>query len=139
MTNLIRREVMRAMQQYARPRVGVVTSYDPEQHAVKVQLQPEGHETDWIPIASHHIGNGFGVMVAPKVGEQVEVGFQEGDPESPRVMGRLFSDKDKPPKIEAGEVYLKHESGSCIYFDKNGTVHIKSNGPLQINGSGSTP
>lgn len=139
LTNLIRREVMRAMQQYARSRVGTVSSYDPEKHAVKVKMQPEGHETDWMPIGSHHIGNGFGVMVAPKVGEQVEIGFQEGDPESPRVIGRLFSKKDKPPRVEAGEVLVKHESGSSIFIDKSGNVHIKSSGQLHINGSGETP
>jgi hypothetical protein len=46
----VRREIHRAMQKPHKPsRVGLVSSYDPKQHAVKVQLQPEGTQTGWIP------------------------------------------------------------------------------------------
>ena len=46
----VRREIHRAMQKPHKPsRVGLVSSYDPKQRAVKVQLQPEGTQTGWIP------------------------------------------------------------------------------------------
>lgn len=124
--NLVRREAMRVMRNHTRPRVGIVTAYNPKTHMVKVKLQPKGNETSWIPVSAHHMGNGFGVMVAPKIGDQVEVGFQGGDSHTPRVVGRFHSDQDKPPQIEAGEVLVKHESGAGIYINKDGDIILKA-------------
>lgn len=137
--NIIRREVHRVVAQWNKTLVGTVSSYDPDQHAAKVLLQPEGIESGWIPIGTQHIGNGFGVMVGLEIGDQVEIGFQQGDQSAPRIIGRFHSEEEKPPRVEAGEVLLKHKSGSTIFFDKSGNVHIKSNGSLYVNGSGETP
>lgn len=138
MLNLVRLEVYRVMKTYSKNRVGTVTSYDPKTHMVKVAFQPRGNESGWIPVSAHHMGDGFGVMIGPAVGDQLEIGFQEGDPDTPRVIGRYHSDKDKPPQIKSGEILLKHKSGSTIMFKEDGTVHIKSHGGLFINGSGET-
>lgn len=132
--NMVRREVHRVLQVLIqRPRVGTVSSYDPDAHAVKVMLQPENKESGWIPLATQHIGNGYGLAWGPEVGDQVEIGFQEGDISTPRVVGRLHSDEDKPPRVEAGEMLLKRKDGSQIIMNKNGNVHIHTKGTLFIN------
>ena len=137
--NIVRREVFRVLATVQQGRSGEVTSYDPDKHAVKVRLQPDGVITDWIPIETSHTGNGFGVLAAPQIGDQVKIGFQEGDLDTPRITGRIHSDEQKPPRLEAGEMLHKHASGSTVFFDKDGNVHIKSSGNVFINGSGSTP
>lgn len=138
--NIIRREVHRTVQALVqRPRNGVVTSWDPKTHSAKVRLEPDGVETGWIPVGNHHAGNGYGTLIGLEVGEQVEIGFQEGDISSPRITGRLHSDEDKPPEVQSGEMLFKHKSGSTVFFDKDGNVHIKSKGNVFINGSGETP
>jgi len=137
--NIVRREVYRALATVQQGRSGEVTSYDPDKHAVKVRLEPEGVLTDWIPIEVQHTGDGFGIMSAPYIGDQVQIGFQEGDLDTPRIVGRIHSDKQKPPRLKSGEMLMKHKSGSTVFFDESGNVHIKSQGNVYINGSGSTP
>jgi len=133
LTNLIRREVLRVLATQARPRVGMVTSYDPDLYAVKLMLKPEDVETGWIPLSTLHIGNGFGVAIGPEVGDQMEVAFQEGSMNSARILGRLFSDEEKPPRVEAGEALLRRKDGSRIFMDKQGHVRIASKGLVKIN------
>ncbi len=135
--NIIRQQVQRAMAQWSpQSRVGTVSSYDKKTHSVKVMLQPENRESNWIPIAVQHTGNGFGILVGPKIGDQLEIGFHQNDPSTARVIGRYHSEKEKPPQVESGEMLLKHESGSTIFFDKNGNIRINAQGELRIKAGG---
>ncbi len=123
--NIVRREVMRALAQHSpQSRIGTVSSYDPEMHSVKVMLQPENKESNWIPIAVDHMGSGFGVVFAPEIGDQMEISFHQNDPSSARVTGRYHSEQDKPPRVESGEMLLKHKSGAQILFNKKGEIII---------------
>lgn len=123
-TNLIQREIRRAMNTHAQPRAGLVTSYDEKAHAVKVKLMPEGKETGWIPVGSMQVGNGFGIAIGPNIDDQFMVGFHEGDINSPFIMARMFSDKDKAPEVKAGEITIMHKSKSALHFDKDGQIKI---------------
>lgn len=134
--NLIRREAHRVVAQWSRPRVGLVSAYDPERHAVRVRLQPEDVETGWIPITEGHIGNGFGIVIGPNIGDQLEVQFQGSDSETARIISRLYSDEDRPPKVEAGEILIRHQTGAKIFIDKNGVIIIESTGDLHIKSGG---
>ncbi|WP_244643778.1 phage baseplate assembly protein V [Alsobacter metallidurans] len=124
--NAMRREAQRMDQRHAKSRVGLVTSWDPDKHAAKVKLQPEDVETGWLPVASSHIGDGHGIAVGLTPGDQVTVGFQEGDVDTPVITGRVFSDKDKPPRAESGELVIKHKSGAIITIDKTGAMTVKN-------------
>lgn len=115
----------------------LVTSYDPDTYAIKGTYQPEGKESGWIPLATQQSGSGYGITVGPKIGDQYEVAFSGGDLESPYVLGRIFSDKDKAPKVESGEVLARHESGTRLFLNKDGEalidhksgshIHLKDN------------
>ena len=133
--NIVRREAHRVVAQWARPRVGLVSAYDPEKHAVRVRLQPEDVETGWIPITEGHIGNGYGIAIGPNIGDQLEVQFQGSDPETARILGRLYSNEDRPPRVEAGEVLIRHQSGSRIFIDKNGVITIEGNETMKMKAS----
>lgn len=135
--SLMRREIERTVQKLVkRPRLGLVESYDPDKHAVKVRMQPEGTLTGWIPLTAMAIGNQFGVLYAPNVKDQVELHFEGGDQMSARVVTRHFSKVDKAPKIEAGEYVQIHSTGSQIRQSKDGTVRIAGAGDVDVGQSG---
>lgn len=107
-------------------RMGLVSSYNEENHAVKLKLMPEGVETGWIPLGSQHIGNGFGIAIGPEIDDQMEIAFQEGDLENPRVIARHFSDKDKPPKVKSGEIMIRSKKGTKLFIDKDGAMTVET-------------
>lgn len=147
-------------------RHALVTSYDSEKYLAKVTFQPEGQESGWLPIETGHIGPGYGIAVGLQpgsgsgmkgqqkgdsgqsgddaqgaTGDQVIVRYQEGDIESGKIVQRVHSDKDKPPKVESGEMVFwtvfkkdsdagpdsaeegqQGSTGQKIYFKKDGSV-----------------
>lgn len=130
--SMMRREVTRTVTKLHKPpRMGLVSSYDSKKHAVKVQFQPEGTESGWIPLSAIAVGNGFGVLSAPNIKDQVEVHFHEGDHGVARVVSRHFSKVDTPPELQPGEHAIVHQQGSQIYFQKDGTVLIQGAGSVQ--------
>lgn len=126
--NLVRREVARCMARYAHPVVGIISSYDPTTHAVKVQYQPEGTLSGWIPLNAAGVGAGFGVFVGPHIGHAVSIGFQEGDREAPFVIGRFATDIETPVSVAEGEIVLKHESGSTVFLHSDGSIALNAAG-----------
>lgn len=103
-------------------RHGTVTSYDPDKHAAKVQLQPGGQETGWLPIHAHLVGDGWGVVAGLNVGDQVEVAFENGDLDIGKIASRVHSDKEKPPKVQAGELLATKKDTGSILWDNDGNI-----------------
>lgn len=122
--NAVRGEAERVVERVARTRIGIVSSYDPDNYAVKVRLQPENAETGWLPLTSPWVGNGWGLFAPPAMGDQVEVSFLEGDAEVGMVAGRLYSDEDRPLRVEAGEFWLIHGQGAKVRLRNDGSVEI---------------
>jgi uncharacterized protein involved in type VI secretion and phage assembly len=129
--NIIITTVERMLAGRRSERHGLVTSYDPNKHLAKVTFMPEGQESGWLPIETGHIGNGFGIAIGltpgdgKSTGDQVIVRYQEGDFESGKIVQRVHSDKEKPPKVEAGEMVFWHEKGQRIFFKKDGSLEIR--------------
>jgi uncharacterized protein involved in type VI secretion and phage assembly len=107
-------------------RSGTISGYDPGSHCVKVTIQPEGYDTGWIQLSALGVGNGWGVMVGPQIGDEVSVTFDDGDPNLGKVTGRYFSDVSPPPSVPSGETWVVHKSGSLLKFHSDGTVEIKA-------------
>ncbi len=103
----------------------VTTAYNPQIHAIKGIIQPHGIESGWVPIASLHVGNGFGIVIGPRVGSADELDGQVfdlhmdgGDPDTLVAHHRQFSDVEKPPVVQSGEMLVKHASGTQdMYFN----------------------
>jgi phage baseplate assembly protein gpV len=112
-------------------RHGLVTSYDPKKYLAKVTFMPEGQESGWLPIETGHIGDGFGIAIGltpgdgKATGDQVIVRFQEGDFEAGKIVKRVHSDKEKPPKVESGEMVFWHKNGAKIFFSKDGSLLLQ--------------
>jgi type VI secretion system secreted protein VgrG len=51
----------------------------------------------WIRVNQGWAGTGYGMIVIPRVGQEVLVGFLEGDPEQPIIVGRVFNARQQVP------------------------------------------
>jgi phage baseplate assembly protein V len=136
LTNMMRREAARAMTQLSLTRIGVVSNYDPATYSAKVRIQPEDVETGWLPVASLWVGNGWGLFAPPKVGDVVEVRFQEGGKEAGIVGLRHYGDALRPLAVPSGEFWLQHASGSFLKFRNDGSVELHTAGDLNATVAG---
>ena len=77
--------------------------YCDEYGRVKIQChwdregQYNENSSDWVSVASNWAGNGFGTTVIPRVGMEVLIAYQEGDPDYPMVVGALHNGINKVP------------------------------------------
>jgi len=120
----------------AMPRLGLVSSYDPDKYAAKVRVMPEDVETGWLPVASPWIGNSWGLFAPPTPGDQVVVLFEGGSLDAGVVIGRLYSNQQRPLGAVPGEFWLIHQSGSALKFNNDGTVDLTTSGDLNVTAGG---
>lgn len=113
-------------------RFGVVTSVDPAAGTARVQVQPEGVLTGWLPVVSPWVGAGWGMSCPPAPGDQVVVVPQEGDGEQGLIVARAWSRVAAAPATPVGEFWLTHRSGSFVRLLNDGTVSVR--GDLHVDG-----
>lgn len=93
--------------------VGIVSDIkDPEKkNRVKVRLLNRTdslQETDYIRVMTPMAGKDYGALFLPEVGDEVLVGFVDGDFTSPYVLGSLYNTKAPGPgKVEEGKNQLR--------------------------------
>lgn len=114
------------------PRTGTITGYDPVNGVVKVAIQPEGRETNWIKLDCPGVGNGWGVQVGPQLGDEVTVSFESGDPNLGKVTARHTNSLNLPMPVPSGEIWMIHETGSLLKFNTDGTVTLHTVGALGV-------
>ncbi len=51
----------------------------------------------WIPVNQPWAGEGFGMVNLPRIGQEVLVSFLGGNPEEPVIVGRIFTNLQRPP------------------------------------------
>ncbi|KUZ66888.1 hypothetical protein WI36_24295 [Burkholderia ubonensis] len=140
LANMARMQSDLSGQARAEPRTGIVSSYDPNRHAVKVKIQPEDIElVGWIPVSAPGVGNGFGVLVGPNIGDMVQVTFNESNERAPRVTARFFSNSNPPVIVQSGETWIVHKSGSTVKLTNDGKVTLidKAGSTVVMSGDGS--
>lgn len=112
----IRGMVREMLSGLATVRIGILTDYDPNRPAVKVNLMPDEIETGWIPLRTCLAGPSFGVFVGPTAGLEAVVLFQEGSIDVGICIGFLGNDEDVPPSVPAGQMLLVDSNGSSLAF-----------------------
>jgi uncharacterized protein involved in type VI secretion and phage assembly len=142
--NAIRGIAARAGQGKAGTKLGIVTGYDPDRYAIKVQYPPDDVESGWIPLGALMVGNGFGIYAPPAIGDQVKVEFQDGALDAGVAGLTLFNDVEVPLKVPAGEVWVVHRSGAfwkltnegkALFDDGHGaTVALNGDGTISSTG-----
>ena len=121
-------------------RFGLVSSFDPNAYAVRVLIQPENVLTGWLPVISPWVGAGWGFAAPLTPGAQVLVVAQEGDAEHGVVLGAVWSAVDAPMPAPAGELWLRHQSGSFVKLLNDGTIALQAStvriaGDLVVSGN----
>jgi phage baseplate assembly protein V len=136
--NMVRMHAVAAANLRADAKLGTISGYDPNRHAIKVMLQPEGNETGWIPLGSVWAGNGWGLFAAPQLGIQVEVTFVDGNNEAGVAGLRLFSDVEQAIAVQSGEFWLVHANGQFVKLTNDGklTVSDGKGATVALNGDG---
>jgi uncharacterized protein involved in type VI secretion and phage assembly len=93
---------------------------------IKVQFpwqQKKGLKTPWLRVITPYAGKGKGMHIIPEVGEEVVIGFDNGNAERPFVFGAMFNGKASAG-VGAGGNHVKRlqsASGSGVEFhDKHG-------------------
>jgi len=51
----------------------------------------------WVPVNQQWAGEGFGMVHLPRIGQEVIVAFLGGNPEEPVIVGRMFTNLNRPP------------------------------------------
>jgi uncharacterized protein involved in type VI secretion and phage assembly len=100
--------------------IGLVTSVDDPEKQGRIKAHfpwlDEGHETDWIRIATLMAGNDRGSFFMPEVGDEVLVAFEHGDARFPYVIGFLWNGQDAPPGAHVRDRIFKSKNGHQIRF-----------------------
>ena len=74
-------------------------------------------DNTWLRIAQSWASNGWGTYYWPRVNDEVLVGFMEGDPDQPIVMGSVYNGVNMPPYDPVGQYTL---SGVVTRSSKGG-------------------
>ena len=120
--NLIRHEIARYVNRFARQRFLIVTSYNPNDHTVKGDFMPDQTESGWIPIKTYAASKGgMSHVTGPSIGDQAIVHHAEDDSEVGHVSGWIHSDEDRPPNAPSGTHIRKHNpSGNMMTHNDKG-------------------
>ncbi len=121
-----------------RARHATVSATDPNSHAVKVALQPDGIVSGWIPDPGLAC-LGLRIACPCEIGTQVLVVPVEGDAEHPVIVARIFDAVTTPPQspatgkpVQPGEFGVFLEGGAYLHMS-GGTTTI--GGALHVAGA----
>jgi uncharacterized protein involved in type VI secretion and phage assembly len=101
----------------------------------------EDNETHWARMMTPHAGADRGFMFLPEIGDEVVIGFGDGDPEKPCILGCIWNGVDKPPREEfwGGDIgpndvkRIVTKSGHRIHIvDKQGKESIVIATPKEL-------
>jgi phage baseplate assembly protein gpV len=110
---------------------GTVDSYDPSNCTVRVKLEPEGVLTGDMQMLQPWTGNDYGIQCGPEKGMQVMVLALDQNREQLICLPGRYNDKLKAPGAPAGEMWIKHKSGTFLKLRNNGDVEIKAAGKIR--------
>lgn len=141
LANAVRQLVRQAIADLALPRIYLISSYDGK-GAVKVNVSFDPGtppvESNWMPLGGIAVGNGWGVMAGPQIGDQVMVIFENGDFESGVVVARIFSTVAQPMAVPSGELWNTHQKGAFFKLTNDGKASFSDGhgATVTLNGDG---
>lgn len=118
-----------------------------------------GKNSCWVRVSQGWAGTDFGMQFHPRLGQEVLVGFIEGDPDRPIIVGRVYNDANRPPYTSPtqggiktnstpdgsiqnfNEIRFEDKKGSEELFfqaEKTHTVNVKGSRSVTVGGTQST-
>jgi len=122
-----------------------VMKNDHPQGMIKVQFpwqKKKGLTTPWLRVITPYAGKGKGMHIIPEVGEEVVIGFDNGNAERPFVFGAMFNGKENLgffSKNNDIKTFSSKSGHTLLFFDgenpsisltdkKQNIIHIDTNG-----------
>lgn len=94
---------------------------------VKVQFhwdregKSDANSSCWIRVAQIFAGKRWGASFWPRIGQEVVVAFQEGDPDQPIIIGSVYNSDQPPPYLGDG-LDSKHKTDNKVSGVKTNTT-----------------
>lgn len=138
----IKRHVGDMISQQARTCFGTVTGVNPNNATVKLRLEQFEEEggpqiiTGWLPVQSAAIGNGWGFVWMPSVGDQAIAVPDSGSAENLIVTGFVYSTAQLPPAAPAGEMWMVHQTGTAIKMTNAGNLVLSAEVEISLTAAG---
>lgn len=82
-----------------------------------------GGESCWVRVAQSWAGNGWGACFWPRVGHEVVVAFEEGDPDRPVIVGSVYNGTNMPPFVMPDNMYIAGWKSLTQGGDPSGNFH----------------
>ena len=106
-------------------KLGLSTSVDQTNMAIKAQYQPEGIESGFLPFMTPLAGVGWGLIAIPPAGVQIVIGHEGGDGQAGVGLGCLWDNAHMPPATyKPGEIWLVSMGGSTAKVTNDGKVTL---------------
>lgn len=100
--------------------LATVTSVDDplKQGRIKVTFPwlDESLESDWVPVAAPFAGKDRGLYMMPEVGDEMVLGFLQGDFNHPVVLGALWNGQARAPSDDPRQRMIRSVNGHTIRF-----------------------
>jgi phage gp45-like len=120
----IKRAVSEFLAQLMTQKYGQISAYNPNDYTVKVILMPTMEETGFVPLSAPWVGNNFGAVFGPAIGDSVRLDFIDGRIEACLVGGRFFNDSARPPVVQSGQAAIVDSKGSYVKLNNDGTITL---------------
>ena len=78
----------------------------------------------WVRVAQGWAGKGYGAAFWPRVGHEVVVSFERGDPDRPIITGSVYNGTNNPPFELPENVYLSGYKTLCQGGDVSENYHL---------------
>lgn len=108
--------------------------------------QPDQNASCWIRVASQWSGKNYGLWSVPRIGQEVTIQFEDGDPDRPICTGMMYNKDHMPPwEVRANETRTgirtrssagggENDFNALIFEDEAGSefVHFQSQKDYQM-------
>lgn len=124
MIDHIKRVVSEFLAQFTTTKYGQISAYNPDDYTVKVTILPTLEETGFVPLSAPWVGNNFGAVFGPAIGDSVRLDFVDGRVEACLVGSRFFNDSARPPVVQSGQAAIVDSKGSYVKLNNDGTITL---------------